>query len=85
MARPKNYSEKLQNIEKEIESTENKLRTLYDEKDELQIEMEMTEIQNIYKQMKDTGITVEQLFASVQKPKRPYNRKPKTEQKSAEA
>jgi uncharacterized coiled-coil DUF342 family protein len=79
MARPKNYVDKLTNLENEIDATERKLRTLYEERDELQKEKDMSEIQNIYKMMRDNGVTVEQLFASVQKPKRPYNRKPKTE------
>lgn len=79
MARPKNYDEKLENIEKEITATEQKLRTLYDEREEMQKEREMNEIANIYKTMKENNVTIEQLFASVQKPKRPYNRKPKTE------
>ena len=85
MARPKNYNEKLESIEKEILATEQKLRSLYDEREETQKEREMNEIANIYKTMKENNVTIEQLFASVQKPKRPYNRKPKTEQKSAEA
>lgn len=79
MARPKNYVDKLTNLENEIDATERKLRALYEERDELQKEKDMSEIQNIYKMMRDNGVTVEQLFASVQKPKRPYNRKPKTE------
>ena len=79
MARPKNYVDKLTNLEGEIEATERKLRTLYEERDNLQKEKDMVEIQSIYKIMRENGVTVEQLFASVQKPKRPYNRKPKTE------
>ena len=84
MARPKNYVEKLANLENEISATETKLRTLYDERDELQKEKEMSELQTIYKTMKDAGITVEQLFASVQKPKRPYNKRPKPEVSEAQ-
>ena len=79
MARPKNYIDKLANLENEINATEQKLRTLYDERDNLQKEKDMSEIQNIYKMMCENGVTVEQLFASVQEPKSPYNRKPKTE------
>lgn len=79
MARPKNYNEKLESIEKEILATEQKLRSLYDEREETQKEREMNEIANIYKTMKENNVTIEQLFASVQKPKRPYNRKPKAE------
>lgn len=79
MGRPKNYSEKISNINTEISATEIKLRTLYEERDNLQKEMELNEVQNIYKAMKDAGITTEQLFASIQRPKRPYHRKNKVE------
>ena len=33
MARPKNYVDKLTNLEGEIEATERKLRTLYEERE----------------------------------------------------
>ena len=85
MGRPKNYVDKIANINLEIEATEMKLRNLYEERDELQKEMELNEVQNIYRAMEDAGITVEQLFASVQKPKRPYTRRVKTENKTVEA
>lgn len=84
MARPKNYVEKLANLENEITATETKLRTLYNERDELQKERDMNELQTIYKTMKDSGITIEQLFASVQRPKRQYNKRPKPEVSEAQ-
>ena len=84
MARPKNYVERLANLENEIEATERKLKTLYEERDSLQKEKDMNELQNIYRVMKENGVTVEQLFASVQRPKRPYNRKPKAESNTTE-
>lgn len=84
MARPKNYTDKIETLNTEITNAEQKLRNLYDQRDTMLKEKEMNEIENIYKKMKASNITVEQLFASVQKPKRPYNRKPKTE-KTVEA
>lgn len=86
MARHKNYTDKIENLNNEISATEQKLRTLYEERDSMQKEKEMSEIENIYKTMKQNNVTIEQLFASVQKPKRPYHKKPKTEQQqTAEA
>lgn len=77
MARQKNYNEKLENLQNEILATEQKLRSLYDERENLEKERDMNEIANIYKTMRENNVTVEQLFASVQKPKRQYNKKSK--------
>lgn len=75
MARVKQFDTQLKNLEIEIENTENKLKKLYSEKEELCKSKDLQDINNIYKQMKESGITIEQLFASVQKPKRAYNKK----------
>ena len=73
--RVKQFDTQLKNLEIEIENTENKLKKLYSEKEELSKSKDLQDINNIYKQMKESGITIEQLFASVQKPKRAYNKK----------
>lgn len=79
MARPKKYDSIINEVMNEIEATEKKLRELYEKRDEIEKEKEMQAVESLYKAMKTSGMTVEQMLAKFQPQKRSYNRKPREE------